>query len=128
MTTFFGKNLILQLHGTSAGTFNQAHGALGVDGVAKTGINIDDKRQVTDLGDGRHRSGKFAQSDKADVRRPKMSVRNAGAGDINGIELLIGNPEKAKRELGWEPKTTLEELCQMMVDADLRRNERGFSF
>lgn len=44
------------------------------------------------------------------------------------VELLIGNPEKAKRELGWEPKTTLEQLCQMMVDADLVRNERGFSF
>jgi GDPmannose 4,6-dehydratase len=44
------------------------------------------------------------------------------------VELLIGDPAKAKRELGWEPKTTLEELCQMMVDADLRRNELGFSF
>ncbi len=44
------------------------------------------------------------------------------------VELLIGNPEKAKKELGWEPKTTLEELCQMMVEADLRRNEQGFSF
>ena len=44
------------------------------------------------------------------------------------VELLIGDPAKAKRELGWEPKTTLEELCQMMVDADLRRNEIGFSF
>jgi GDPmannose 4,6-dehydratase len=44
------------------------------------------------------------------------------------VELLIGNPEKAKLELGWEPKTTLEELCQMMVEADLRRNEQGFSF
>lgn len=44
------------------------------------------------------------------------------------VELLIGNPEKAKKELGWEPKTTLEELCQMMVVADLRRNEQGFSF
>jgi GDPmannose 4,6-dehydratase len=44
------------------------------------------------------------------------------------VELLIGNPEKAKRELGWEPKTTLETLCQMMVEADIRRNERGFSF
>lgn len=44
------------------------------------------------------------------------------------VDLLIGDPEKAKRELGWEPKTTLEELCQMMVDADLRRNELGFSF
>ena len=44
------------------------------------------------------------------------------------VELLIGNPEKAKRELGWEPKTKLEELCQMMVEADIRRNERGSSF
>ena len=44
------------------------------------------------------------------------------------VDLLIGNPEKAKRELGWEPKTSLENLCQMMVDADLKRNETGFSF
>jgi len=44
------------------------------------------------------------------------------------VELLIGNPEKAKRELGWEPKTTLEELCRKMVEADLRRNEQGYSF
>jgi len=44
------------------------------------------------------------------------------------VDLLIGNPEKAKQKLGWEPKTTLEELCAMMVEADLRRNERGFSF
>ncbi|MGR5362808.1 GDP-mannose 4,6-dehydratase [Vibrio mediterranei] len=44
------------------------------------------------------------------------------------VELLIGNPEKAKKELGWEPTTTLEELCAMMVEADLRRNEQGFSF
>ena len=44
------------------------------------------------------------------------------------VELLIGNPEKAKFELGWEPKTTLEQLCLMMVEADMRRNETGFSF
>ena len=44
------------------------------------------------------------------------------------VELLIGSPAKAKAKLGWEPKTTLEQLCQMMVEADIRRNERGFSF
>ncbi|MBV5278598.1 MAG: GDP-mannose 4,6-dehydratase [Campylobacteraceae bacterium] len=44
------------------------------------------------------------------------------------VELLIGNPQKAKDILGWEPKCTLEELCAMMVKADLRRNEIGFSF
>lgn len=44
------------------------------------------------------------------------------------VELLIGNPEKAMHELGWAPKTTLEQLCQMMVEADIRRNRAGFSF
>ncbi|WP_140727021.1 GDP-mannose 4,6-dehydratase [Pseudomonas sp. Hp2] len=44
------------------------------------------------------------------------------------VDLLIGNPEKAQRILGWKPQTTLEQLCQMMVEADLKRNERGFSF
>ena len=44
------------------------------------------------------------------------------------VDLLVGSPEKAKRDLGWEPKTTLEQLCQMMVEADLRAVERGISF
>lgn len=44
------------------------------------------------------------------------------------VELLIGDPGKAKAELGWEPKTNLEALCKMMVVADLGRNQRGFSF
>jgi GDPmannose 4,6-dehydratase len=44
------------------------------------------------------------------------------------VELLIGNPQKAKDILGWEPKTSLEELCQMMVNADIVRNENGNSF
>jgi GDPmannose 4,6-dehydratase len=44
------------------------------------------------------------------------------------VDLLIGNPAKAKAKQKWEAKTTLEELCQMMVEADLRRNVAGFSF
>lgn len=44
------------------------------------------------------------------------------------VDLLIGNPAHAKAVLGWEPTTTLEQLCQMMVEADLRRNQAGFSF
>jgi GDPmannose 4,6-dehydratase len=44
------------------------------------------------------------------------------------VELLIGDPAHAKTKLGWEPKTTLEQLCQMMVESDLRRNQAGFSF
>jgi GDPmannose 4,6-dehydratase len=44
------------------------------------------------------------------------------------VELLIGDPSKATRTLGWTAQTSLEQLCQMMVDADLRRNEHGVSF
>lgn len=44
------------------------------------------------------------------------------------VELLIGDASKAKRELGWSASTTLEQLCQMMVEADIRRHERGISF
>lgn len=44
------------------------------------------------------------------------------------VDLLIGDPAKATDKLGWAPKTSLEELCKMMVEADLRRNQAGFSF
>ena len=44
------------------------------------------------------------------------------------VDLLIGNADKAKKELGWTPKTSLETLCKLMVEADLRRNALGFSF
>lgn len=35
------------------------------------------------------------------------------------VELLIGDPAKAKRQLGWEPKVKFKELVKLMVDADL---------
>ncbi|MDX1934284.1 MAG: GDP-mannose 4,6-dehydratase [Capsulimonadales bacterium] len=37
------------------------------------------------------------------------------------VDLLIGDPTKAKTELGWEPKTSFAELVRMMVDADVAR-------
>jgi GDPmannose 4,6-dehydratase len=41
------------------------------------------------------------------------------------VELLVGSAEKAKRELGWEAKTSLEDLCSLMVEADLKRSKDG---
>jgi GDPmannose 4,6-dehydratase len=35
------------------------------------------------------------------------------------VDLLIGDPSKAKRVLGWEPKTSFEELIRLMTRADL---------
>ncbi|HTV92928.1 MAG TPA: GDP-mannose 4,6-dehydratase [Verrucomicrobiae bacterium] len=37
------------------------------------------------------------------------------------VDLLIGDPSKAKRVLGWEPKVSFEELVEMMVRADIDR-------
>jgi GDPmannose 4,6-dehydratase len=34
--------------------------------------------------------------------------------------VLIGNPDKAKKQLGWKPKVSFEQLIQMMVEADLK--------
>ncbi len=44
------------------------------------------------------------------------------------VDLLIGNPAKAARELGWKATTTLEQLCAMMVEADLHRCRTGTAF
>ena len=40
------------------------------------------------------------------------------------VDLLLGDPAKAKEKLGWTAKTSLEELINMMVDADIRRVEK----
>lgn len=37
------------------------------------------------------------------------------------VDVLIGNADKARQILGWEPKTDLKTLIEMMVDADLKR-------
>jgi GDPmannose 4,6-dehydratase len=35
------------------------------------------------------------------------------------VDLLVGDPAKAKRQLGWEPRTKFKDLVRIMVDADL---------
>jgi GDPmannose 4,6-dehydratase len=45
------------------------------------------------------------------------------------VDSLVGNPEKALKELGWKAETKVEKLCVLMVEADLRRNQQtGRSF
>jgi GDPmannose 4,6-dehydratase len=40
------------------------------------------------------------------------------------VDLLLGDSSKAKRQLGWEPKTGFEQLVNMMTDADMELAER----
>lgn len=86
--------------------------------MAFKGAGID----IEYTGTGEAERGHCARTGKLLVRISPKFYRPAE------VELLIGDPAKALRELGWAPKTTLEQLCQMMVEADMRRNEQGFSF
>ncbi len=40
------------------------------------------------------------------------------------VDLLIGDPAKAQKELGWKPRTTFDELVRLMIDSDLKLLER----
>lgn len=41
------------------------------------------------------------------------------------VDLLIGDPAKAKKQLGWEPAVKFKELVEIMVDADLEAQKNG---
>jgi GDPmannose 4,6-dehydratase len=88
-------------------------------------VNMAFKAAGIDLrwhGGGEAEEGRCAATGKVRVRVNPRFYRPTE------VDLLIGNPEKACRVLGWEHRTPLETLCRMMVDADLERNKRGFSF
>jgi GDPmannose 4,6-dehydratase len=41
------------------------------------------------------------------------------------VDTLLGNAARARAALGWQPKTRVEELARLMVEADLKRHERA---
>ena len=70
-------------------------------------------------GSGRDETGIDTATGKTIVRVNPKFFRPAE------VDLLIGDASKAKQELGWEATTSLEELCRLMVEADMRRNQTG---
>jgi len=36
------------------------------------------------------------------------------------VDLLVGDPSRAREKLGWKPEVSFEQLVEMMVEADLR--------
>ena len=63
-------------------------------------------------GSGVNEEGKDARTGKTIIRIDPKYFRPAE------VDLLIGDPSKAKKELGWEPKTKFRELVRLMTDAD----------
>lgn len=41
------------------------------------------------------------------------------------VDILVGDASRARAELGWEARTSVEQICRMMVEADLRRTYPG---
>ena len=66
-------------------------------------------------GEGAMEEGRCAKTDRVLVSVNPQFYRPAE------VDLLIGDPGKARAELGWEARTRLEELCRMMVEADCDR-------
>ena len=77
--------------------------------------------EVVWQGSGEQERGVDAASGKVIVRINPKFYRPAE------VDKLVGSSAKASKELGWEPKTTLEELCRMMAEADLVRVADGHS-
>ncbi|NML31239.1 GDP-mannose 4,6-dehydratase [Paraburkholderia antibiotica] len=74
-------------------------------------------------------SGKDEREIGIDVATGKTLVRvNPKFYRPAEVDLLIGCADKARDTLGWQPQTTLEQLCQMMVQADIGRNEHHETF
>jgi GDPmannose 4,6-dehydratase len=74
-------------------------------------------------------SGKEENEIGVDPRSGKTRVRiNPAFYRPAEVDLLIGDPGKAERDLGWKPHVQLEELARLMVEADMRRNDAGWSF
>ena len=79
-------------------------------------------RDIVFSGEGEAEVGIDAASGKTLMRIDPRFYRPAE------VDLLIGDASYARDKLGWAPQTSLEALCDMMVKADLRRNEAGASF
>lgn len=79
-------------------------------------------RDIVFSGEGEAEVGIDAASGKTLMRIDSRFYRPAE------VDLLIGDASYARDKLGWAPQTSLESLCDMMVKADLRRNEAGASF
>lgn len=88
---------------------------------AEAGIEIEFK------GEGKHERARVVQSSDPDYYVESGKVVVAVDPDYfrpTEVDLLIGDPSKAKRNLGWTPKHTLQDLVRDMVSSDLKLFQR----
>jgi GDPmannose 4,6-dehydratase len=75
-------------------------------------------------GEGKNETGsvKLCEGPYSDILIPGKTVVKVDPSYFRPteVDLLIGDPSKAKRQLGWEPECTFEELIKEMVHSDLK--------
>jgi GDPmannose 4,6-dehydratase len=79
--------------------------------VEKAFAHVD--REIVWWGNGLEEEGRDRRTGKVRVRIDPKYFRPTE------VDQLLGNPAKAKRELGWEPKTSFSELVREMMESDL---------
>jgi len=78
--------------------------------------------EIAWTGQGIHETGRDKKSGKILLRINPQFYRPAE------VDALTGDPSRALQELGWSASTSLEKLCSMMVEADIRRLENGLIY
>ena len=86
--------------------------------IAFSAIGVD----VEWNGEGLEETGRNSRTGEVVVSVDKKYYRPAE------VNLLEGDPSKAERELGWKAKTSLESLCEMMVESDIEKIRSGRAF
>ncbi len=86
MAAALRRRLVLELQGGRAGLCEELHRPLHVQGIAKTGIHVDDQRDGDTLADRGDGIGKFAEGDGADIGPSQPRIGDGRAGDIGGLE------------------------------------------
>src|SRR5690606_13817962 len=80
-----------ELDGAGAGPLEGAHGVADIEGIAEAGVGIDDDRQLHRVTYGRRVLDDLRQPDEAEVGQPQIGVGKAGTGEIDGLEVEVGD-------------------------------------
>ncbi|MEE2999642.1 MAG: GDP-mannose 4,6-dehydratase [Pseudomonadota bacterium] len=89
--------------------------ALGIE-IEFKGLGLDEIGVVTEI------SGEMAPAISVGQEIVKIDPRYFRPAEV---ETLLGDPSKAKTELGWEPKITAQQMCKEMVAEDLKAARRS---